>query len=223
MKFQSTLPVWGATWAISSMTLPHWSFQSTLPCGSDLSQARRQDKAWDFNPLPVWERPCSSSLTFSVVIFQSTLPVWGATRLELVRRYSYVIFQSTLPVWGAATLGGHDPDAAGLISIHAPVWGATYKIHVLPPLGMISIHAPRVGSDSRGRAPLLRGPYFQSTLPVWERQNAHGTSLYLADISIHAPRVRSDRCRPSRRRRPGNFNPRSPCGSDLRTGRTPHR
>ena len=33
--------------------------------------------------------------------FQSTLPVWGATRLKSPYMRGVDVFQSTLPVWGA--------------------------------------------------------------------------------------------------------------------------
>mgnify|MGYP007129632154 CR=1 FL=1 len=58
-------------------------------------------------------------------------------------------FQSTLPVWGATkpsqTSSGSQP-----ISIHAPRVGSDREVTVKGLLRSISIHAPRVGSD-RGR------------------------------------------------------------------------
>ena len=76
----------------------------------------------------------------------------------------------------------------------------------------ISIHAPRVGSDFVYALIIPPTPRFQSTLPVWGATGIFSKFLWRLFISIHAPRVGSDRmsCNPSRR--PGNFNPRSPCG-----------
>ena len=59
-----------------------------------------------------------------VTLFQSTLPVWGATGTQLDKAAKSQ-FQSTLPVWGAT-------------SSDAGQW---------PQESRISIHAPRVGSD----------------------------------------------------------------------------
>ena len=59
-------------------------------------------------------------------IFQSTLPVWGATEIWLTFLLIHSAFQSTLPVWGATRR-----------KAKTPLW----KI--------ISIHAPRVGSDQQ--------------------------------------------------------------------------
>ena len=77
--------------------------------------------------------------------FQSTLPVWGATK------YGYDVsamtqFQSTLPVWGATQLqqGGHPGPG---ISIHAPRVGSDIVLEDKRTIEYISIHAPRVGSD----------------------------------------------------------------------------
>ena len=126
------------------------------------------------------------------VVFQSTLPGWGAT---VLRRYEPVRlsgFQSTLPGWGATryedimTVSGFNfnprsPDGERLvdcslpprnstISIHAPRMGSDVRVIARMPFGdPISIHAPRMGSDR---------------LP-------HGHGLRI-DISIHAPRMGSD-------------------------------
>ena len=84
--------------------------------------------------------------------FQSTLPVWGATIMELIND-GYIEFQSTLPVWGATLVN-------------------KFLIHCL----MISIHAPRVGSDPQKTCRYILTERFQSTLPVWgatrERQRS---------------------------------------------------
>ena len=56
----------------------------------------------------------------------------------------------------------------GVISIHAPAWGATgYRQHV-GRVHPISIHAPAWGATDPGRLP-YGSPIFQSTLPHGER------------------------------------------------------
>ena len=78
---------------------------------------------------------------------------------------THVIFQSTLPVGGATDLFIYLylPEH---ISIHAPRGGSDRPGQ--PPLraGAISIHAPRGGSDLIFRRKLLPHLAFQSTLPV---------------------------------------------------------
>ena len=57
-RFQSTLPVWGATVCIYAMRYAAEKFQSTLP---------------------VWGATQKHSTACASCLFQSTLPVWGAT------------------------------------------------------------------------------------------------------------------------------------------------
>ena len=135
--------------------------------GSDLVTENFRKVTNNFNP----RSPCGERLQFHEVIlwhplFQSTLPVWGATIVYLC-------------LWIAID-----------ISIHAPRVGSDeLRLAVVTQMYYISIHAPRVGSDyyvptstliSRDFNP--RSPcgerhtvnirykflsVFQSTLPVW--------------------------------------------------------
>ncbi len=55
-----------------------------------------------FNPRsPCGERRVNVLDANVISVFQSTLPVWGATTLLRYVMRSEVLFQSTLPVWGA--------------------------------------------------------------------------------------------------------------------------
>ena len=124
-QFQSTLPVWGATENSLFLLSQLRNFNPRSPCGE-----RRGDGGAEiggaayFNPRsPCGERRSGVPNLSPYCIFQSTLPVWGATPFFL-HWLPLKIFQSTLPVWGATL------------------------ILVVPPVMLdISIHAPRVGSD----------------------------------------------------------------------------
>ena len=78
--FQSTRPVWGATFA-SSTAVFHRLISIHAP---------RVGR--DFDPL---------YLMFDGDLFQSTRPVWGATLRVSVLHIEQPVFQSTRPVWGA--------------------------------------------------------------------------------------------------------------------------
>ena len=103
--FQSTLPVWGAT-ALPGPQSPARTISIHAPrVGSDLRGDLPGVPGQYFNP----RSPCGERLnneydeTFCR-IFQSTLPVWGATPSP--QKYQKaVVFQSTLPVWGATRMG----------------------------------------------------------------------------------------------------------------------
>ena len=122
------------------------------------------------------------------VIFQSTLPVWGATDSGLCAGREHGQFQSTLPVWGA-TQERLSAKLAELFQSTLPVWGATWS-------AMTSLCLVK----------------FQSTLPVWGATLTVVIVLAWEMISIHAPRVGSDVPEGERRNHKCNFNPRSPCG-----------
>ena len=144
----------------------------------------------NFNPRsPCGERQDGDVAKAVALTFQSTLPVWGATR-------------RAVPIIPPL-----------LISIHAPRVGSDEDLDAMTPeernfnprspcgerpglrgvvhfqLG-ISIHAPRVGSDSATNLSISSGSRFQSTLPVWGATGGR------------APGVPG----------PCDFNPRSPCG-----------
>ena len=149
----------------------------------------------------------------SSTIFQSTLPVWGATLHLIMSPSMVIVFQSTLPVWGATRNTGSIMTAWTFQST-LPVWGATLSALEDKIKAMISIHAPRVGSDNcavgrafqpqdfNPRSPCGERPKqnvffanckrFQSTLPVWGATIVNVQDRISKAISIHAPRVGSD-------------------------------
>ncbi len=165
--FQSTLPVWGATrpkywwyhYVKISIHAPRvgsdWGLPKASPAYSisihaprvgsdDFSEKGFREKRY-FNPRsPCGERLILMSCTNPNLIFQSTLPVWGATRYGLYSGGNKQ-FQSTLPVWGA-TVDLHYSDPAKLKDFNprSPCGERPEAIHA-------------------SRAPVI----FQSTLPVW--------------------------------------------------------
>ena len=101
----------------------------------------------NFNPRSPWgERQSVSSDVHSDFVFQSTLPVGGATRIPIL-----VILTMLISIH--APRGGSDvksPDARlqDPISIHAPRGGSDPYFIPTGVARLISIHAPRGGSDS---------------------------------------------------------------------------
>ena len=101
-RFQSTLPVWGATFCC---------FQyATIRC--------------DFNPRsPCGERPKPYEVISVNDVISIHAPRVGGDEKAQAGEEPIPVFQSTLPVWGATALGGHR-QADGQISIHAPRVGS---------------------------------------------------------------------------------------------------
>ena len=79
-----------------------------------------------------------------------------------------MVFQLTLPVWGATlrSLGLSDWE---LFQLTLPVWGATKSSIVTQKCTTISTHAPRVGSDGRLAGTALEPDDFNSRSPCGER------------------------------------------------------
>ena len=77
-------------------------FQSTLPrVGRDWARSWAGSVVENFNP----PSPCGEGLdpeggSLEMIVFQSTLPVWGGTFGPYSIRIDESVFQSTLPVWG---------------------------------------------------------------------------------------------------------------------------
>ena len=111
-KFQSTLPLRGATSFSAASASSRVRFQSTLPLrGATRLSSSATGKPSNFNPRsPCGERLKSSPRAIPRMIFQSTLPLRGATMLGGAIAANYQ-FQSTLPLRGATS--GSAPCSCG--------------------------------------------------------------------------------------------------------------
>ena len=137
--------------------------------GSDKRLNTIRNGEGNFNPRSPWgERLQTKIKQDSMIVFQSTLPVGGATQ-KFQSYQKQERFQSTLPVGGATHIY------------------TSFQTDTL-----ISIHAPRGGSDLVTTSHRGNKKKFQSTLPVGgaTRGNKKKRENYV--ISIHAPRGGSD-------------------------------
>ncbi len=73
-----------------------------------------------------------------------------------------------------------------VVSIHAPVQGATGRVFRIGPVIDVSIHAPVQGATPLAKI-FDRGLTFQSTLLYKERQSVVLVGLSYLQVSIHAP------------------------------------
>ncbi|AUD81563.1 hypothetical protein NRBB51_1479 [Bifidobacterium breve] len=79
--FQSTLPGWGATRSSTSPQAAPRNFNPRSPDGERQPRNVRPRMRRNFNPRsPDGERPALCSSCVALLLFQSTLPGWGATR-----------------------------------------------------------------------------------------------------------------------------------------------
>ena len=189
--FQSTLPVWGATperYANRSGK----GFQSTLPVwGATRRPGRKQRKAAISIHAPrVGSDSAWSSQTARFSDFNPRSPC--GERLFFGGKNMYKsIFQSTLPVWGATQTGTFSPCHAQ-ISIHAPRVGSDVEQRAQGCLcNDFNPRSPCGERPIRGYGHTVPR-IFQSTLPVWGATQDPRCAAGQLGISIHAPRVGSD-------------------------------
>ena len=169
--FQSTLPGWGAT---PDRTVPGF------PAGY-------------FNPRsPDGERLMQNHLISSDFVISIHAPRMGSDRVNWYDDYHDVVFQSTLPGWGA-TVANHIENLCVIISIHAPRMGSDSTTHTW--INGSTYFNPR-SPDGERRVPLTYAScicQFQSTLPGWGATPGAEHAKCGRRISIHAPRMGSDK------------------------------
>ena len=189
LRFQSTLPVGGATPEVYSVSFLATDFNPRSPWGERPDIIPIYCVGCHFNPRSPWgERLGSCSDRESQRIISIHAPrggsdprtrmyllwsgyfnprsPWGERPVQRRRLLWILVFQSTLPVGGATSYESGKFYRNG-ISIHAPRGGSDYHTRKgLSIMAKISIHAPRGGSDRTKYWLFQMAGTFQSTLPV---------------------------------------------------------
>ena len=168
-RFQSTLPLRGATVGDQLAALEQQISIHAPLTGSDLPSLTLVPPPFDFNPRsPYGERQLAPKLIRRASKFQSTLPLRGATR------------------------AAHDAYAALCISIHAPLTGSDpSSASQRPPATYFNPRSP-YGERRQFTAEVSFLLGFQSTLPLRGATPAQVAPLRPPCISIHAPLTGSD-------------------------------
>ena len=103
--------------------------------------------------------------TANILHFNPRSP-WGERLVEWFNAQASSLFQSTLPVGGATWRCQPREARVKQFQSTLPVGGATYQTQQGFSSLAISIHAPRGGSDVHDGSSWLAKKQFQSTLPV---------------------------------------------------------
>ena len=149
-------------------------------------------------------------------LFQSTLPVWGAT-LPLSHSFpSAENFNPRSPC-GERLLENPTTNPAAKFQSTLPVWGATPPLVRPPVFQPISIHAPRVGSDGVEWMESIGESDFNPRSPCGERPVWALMLPSLSNFNPRSPCGERHYLETGSYRATGNFNPRSPCGERLET------
>ncbi len=125
-RFQSTLPVWGATIMMCPARFKPKNFNPHSPCGERRTETqtmyriRRRFQS----TLPVWGATHHNDFASDVVIISIHTPRVGSDLSSPQKMALKRLFQSTLPVWGATCNKSGDSRTMALISIHTPRVGS---------------------------------------------------------------------------------------------------
>ena len=193
--FQSTRPVWGATALSGAGKAASTDFNPRAPCGARRRPVLAHRTAdTDFNP----RAPCGARLCPKWTpggepkIFQSTRPVWGATKTRLHPRCPAVHFNPRAPCGARPFHRAGNTSKMPHFNPRAPC-GARRARSAARPCSAKNFN-PRAPCGARQiRSKLLDGTsQFQSTRPVWGATVVQRHRRVVAAISIHAPRVGRD-------------------------------
>ena len=185
--------------------------------GSDAPAKGRTGGEENFNPhSPCGERRASSLSNSPMMVFQSTLPLRGATKVSKPNAIKS-LFQSTLPLRGATRhlqLGRERRQ----ISIHTPLAGSDTPPCVLS-AAVIDFNPHSPCGERRGlEREYLKCVIFQSTLPLRGATHAPLPTPRASHISIHTPLAGSDGQIQSARQAAGEFQSTLPLRGATRQG-----
>ena len=195
IQFQSALPVWGATTPFPVPWRTLGDFNPRSPCGERPARASAcRCGPWNFNP----RSPCGERRALLDAAVQFQRISIRAPRVGSDRRMPGL---PTPPnYFNPRSPCGERPPVANVwastlrFQSALPVWGATPSQLGITAAAGISIRAPRVGSDAR-RWRTCGHPRsdFNPRSPCGERRLQSRLKIAAVDISIRAPRVGSDR------------------------------
>ena len=139
----------GATFHQLFQSLHRHHFNPRSPCGE-----RRLTKLWnckhgtDFNPRsPCGERHDADNAYLRSTAISIHAPHAGSDNSPGFARVILFIFQSTLPMRGATTVSPFVSLRGFLFQSTLPMRGATRRTTLMTTMSLISIHAPHAGSD----------------------------------------------------------------------------
>ena len=155
----------------------------------------------NFNPrAPCGARHRLATANLSAQIFQSTRPVWGATKGDVKHNRTNNYFNPRAPC-GARQARAAARRVGYYISIHAPRVGRDCPF--CGDKGVVQNFNPRAPCGARLRFSSIcsASTHFNPRAPCGARLTHRSGNWRNVLISIHAPRVGRDRCRINQRRK----------------------
>ncbi len=210
-------PAWGATATSTRSTRRHACFNPRPRVGGDPAPRRRAGRHPVSIHAPAWGATAAVQIAVLDPSFQSTPPRGG-------RPACADNVASTRSCFNPRPRVGGDrrhrwPACAGVVSIHAPAWGATDQRRTIGRTPDVSIHAPAWGATSRSARRPVR--HVSIHAPAWGATRRI-RRVAPDDVSIHAPAWGATAARPWPSTRLG-FNPRPRVGGDSPAATRRHR
>ena len=149
--FQSTHPVWGATynWPVKPIKKLRISIHAPrVGCDGTSTVESFRKKVISIHAPRVGCDGGIRDMGAGSERFQSTHPVWGATSWAFPNHRIPGRFQSTHPVWGATKRGPGGGQAGADFNPRTPCGVRHREGYSSDIASYISIHAPRVGCDA---------------------------------------------------------------------------
>ena len=152
--------------------------------GGDFTLADLQDLTPVSIHAPAWGATLSTPISNTGLRFQST-PPHGGRPSEWVSTLTWMCFNPRPRMGGDRTKSASE--AAGIVSIHAPAWGATPFFETLGiPACHVSIHAPAWGATIVADPP-VDGALVSIHAPAWGATGVGEQIKPGMQVSIHAP------------------------------------
>ena len=165
--FQPTLPAWGATVDLAQAATIQ-AFQPTLPAwGATCGQVLDWSEQAISTHAPRVGSDSSSAAVRRSIIISTHAPRVGSDRSEWARSKSGLIFQPTLPAWGATRRRVRIVAWRNDFNPRSPRGERPDTTDGIAAGMIISTHAPRVGSDCQRYTLTASILTFQPTLPAW--------------------------------------------------------
>ena len=206
-------------------------FNPRTRVGCDITRSHDRANEQRFNPRTRVGCDKTAAEKCRPILVSIHAPVWGATLIAIYSsmapkfqsthpcgvRHTCFVCVSTIFSFNPRTRVGCDLylpycEPINLVSIHAPVWGATFHLMITPLLSKVSIHAPVWGATSC----VIRGFMFINCFNPRTRVGCDLCKCSLSIIglvSIHAP-VWGATCFISKCKQSKRFNPRTRVGCD---------
>ena len=192
LAFQSTTPVWDATWDLCGSLLARFISIHAPRMGCDMPPCFTCPKVVNFNPRTPYGMRHMKILPISLHSYFNPRTPYGMRLKGSLHAYFLIDISIHAPRMGCDRISISALSLLTSFQSTHPVWDATCRCNYR--LIDSTNFNPRTPYGMRHDNTYTTGTYmgFQSTHPVWDATRRVAVSLVMYFISIHAPRMGCD-------------------------------